>query len=130
MSFHVHTLAALNASADFRRILFTGEKSQLVLMTIPPGNDVGAETHAHVEQTLFFASGTGEAELDGETFPIGPGDTVVVTPGTRHNFKNTGAEPLKIITTYAPPNHLDGRVHATKAAAEADAADEAFGEAQ
>ena len=77
---------------------------------------------------MFFLSGTGEGELNGNKFPIGPGDVVVVVPGTEHNFWNTGTVPLKIYTVYAPPNHIDGRVQATKADADADTADEAVGE--
>jgi mannose-6-phosphate isomerase-like protein (cupin superfamily) len=97
-------------------------------MSIPPGGEVGKETHKYTEQTLFFLSGTGVGELDGKSFPIGPGDAVTVVPGTEHNFWNTGAEPLKIYTVYAPPNHIDGRIHKTKADADADTADEAVGE--
>jgi mannose-6-phosphate isomerase-like protein (cupin superfamily) len=108
--------------------LFTGKNSQLVIMSIPPGTDVGAEIHKYTEQTLFFLSGTGEGELDGKKFPIGPGDAVTVVPGTEHNFTNTGTVPLQIYTVYAPPNHIDGRVHVTKADADADAADDAVGE--
>ncbi len=97
-------------------------------MSIPPGGEAGRETHAYTEQVLFFISGKGEAELDGKRFPIVPGDVVVVPPGTEHNFSNTGTGSLKIYTVYTPPHHIDGRVHATKADADADAADEAFGE--
>lgn len=129
MSFQTNIVHATNENNDFRRVLFTGAKSQLVVMSIPPGGEIGEETHDHVEQTLYFQSGTGEAMLDGETSRIGPGDVVVVTPGTRHNFKNTGTEPLKVATVYAPPNHIDGRVHVTKADADADEEDEAFGHA-
>ncbi|OGH88391.1 MAG: hypothetical protein A2537_00830, partial [Candidatus Magasanikbacteria bacterium RIFOXYD2_FULL_36_9] len=86
------------------------------------------ETHKFTEQTLFFLSGVGEAIINGELHPIVSGDVVVVTPNTKHNFKNTGSEDLKIFTTYAPPNHIDGRVHRTKAEADADVADEAIGE--
>jgi mannose-6-phosphate isomerase-like protein (cupin superfamily) len=98
-------------------------------MSIPLGGEIGEETHEHVEQTLYFQSGHGEAMLNGDVFAVGPGDVVIVTPGTRHNFKNTGVEPLKIATVYAPPNHIDGRVHRTKAEADADVEEEAFGEA-
>jgi mannose-6-phosphate isomerase-like protein (cupin superfamily) len=129
MSYQTNIVRATNENDDFRRVLFTGAKSQLVVMNIPPGGEIGEETHDHVEQTLYFQSGTGEAMLDGQTSPVGPGDVVVVTPGTRHNFKNTGTEPLKVATVYAPPNHIDGRVHHTKADADADAEDEAFGHA-
>lgn len=117
----------VNSNDDFRHVLFTGKLSQLVVMRIPPGGEIGEETHDHVEQTLYFQSGTGEAILNGETFPVAPGDVFVVTPGTKHNFKNTGSEPLKVATVYAPPNHIDGRIHRTKADADADNEDEAFG---
>jgi mannose-6-phosphate isomerase-like protein (cupin superfamily) len=128
MSYHADVIKAARENEDFRRVLFTGPKSQLVVMSIPPGGEVGEETHRYTEQTLFFLSGTGTGLLDDETFPVGPGDVVVVTAGTRHNFRNLGSEDLKLYTVYAPPNHIDGRVHHTKAEADADAADEAVGE--
>ncbi len=127
MSFRTNIVKDALANEHFRRVLFTGSKSQLVVMNIPPGGEIGEEMHDHVEQTLYFQAGTGEAMLNNEVFPVGPGDVVVVTPGTKHNFKNTGNLPLKIATVYAPPNHIDGRIHATKAEADADQADEAFG---
>lgn len=128
MSFHLDLTNALEQNTDFRRVLFTGTESQLVLMTIPPGGEVGEEVHEHTEQTLLFQSGSGEGLLGSETFSIQPGDVVVVTPGTRHNFKNTSSEPMHIVTVYAPPHHIDGRVHETKHDAEQDVADEVFGE--
>lgn len=128
MSFHANIIKETQENENFRRVLFTGSNSQLVVMSIPPGGEIGEETHKYTEQTLFFLSGTGEGELNGKKFPIGPGDAVVVVPGTKHNFRNTGDEDLKVYTVYAPPNHIDGRVHATKADADADTADEAIGE--
>jgi mannose-6-phosphate isomerase-like protein (cupin superfamily) len=128
MSYHTNIINDTKANENFRKVLFTGAQSQLVVMSIPPGGEVGAETHKYTEQTLFFLSGTGEGELDGKTFPIVAGDVVVVVPGTEHNFRNTGTTELKIYTVYAPPNHIDGRIHATKADADADTADEAVGE--
>ena len=128
MSYHTNIVTETKGNSDFRRVLFTGLNSQLVVMSIPPGGEVGKETHKYTEQTLFFLSGTGMGELNGEQFPIGPGDVVVVVPGTDHNFWNTGTEPLKIYTVYAPPNHLPGLVEATKADADANTADEAIGE--
>lgn len=127
MSYKTNIVSEANANSYFRKVLFTGAHSQLVVMDVPPGGEVGQENHEHVEQTLFFLSGTGKAILNGEEMPIGPGDVVVVTPGTTHNFVNTGEESLKIYTVYAPPNHLDGRIHETKADADADKADEKFG---
>ena len=113
----------------FRRVLFTGSKSQLVVMDIPPKGEIGEETHHHVEQTLFFMKGSGKSVLDGVEKKIGAGDVVVVTPGTKHNFINTGTDSLKVFTIYAPANHIDGRIHKTKAEADGDVEDEAFGEA-
>lgn len=127
--FQTNIVKATADNQDFRHVLFTGAKSQLVVMSIPVGGEVGEETHQHVEQTLYFQSGTGEAMLDGKKSPIGPGDVVVVTPGTLHNFINTGTVPMQIFTTYAPPNHIDGRVQHTIADEKADVADEAFGQA-
>lgn len=128
MSYHTNIIKETQDNEYFRRVLSTGTNSQLVVMSIPAGGEVGAETHKYTEQTLFFLSGTGEGEFDGKKFPIVTGDVVVVVPGTEHNFRNTGTEPLKIYTVYSPPNHIDGRVHKTKADADADAADEAVGE--
>jgi mannose-6-phosphate isomerase-like protein (cupin superfamily) len=127
MSYSGDIISRTRENANFRQVIFTGKKSQLVVMDIPPGGEIGTETHPNVEQTLFFLSGIGEAILDGVRSPIKAGDAVVVTPGTEHNFRNTGNEPLKVYTIYAPPNHIDGRVHRTKAEADADIEDEEFG---
>ena len=130
MSYHTNIVKETLENENFRRVLFTGPKSQLVVMSIPPGGEIGEETHKYTEQNLFFLSGTGEGVLDDKLFSVGPGDAVVVTAGTKHNFRNTGTEDLKIYTVYAPPNHIDGRVHKTKAEADMDTADEAIGENQ
>jgi mannose-6-phosphate isomerase-like protein (cupin superfamily) len=106
-------------SADFRRVLWTGVHAQLVIMTIPPGGEIGAETHEHTDQILTFVSGTGEADVAGETKPVTPGDLVAVAAGTLHNVRNVGVNPLVLYTVYAPPQHAEGAVHATKAEAEA-----------
>lgn len=105
----------------FRQEILTGEHSQLVLMSVEPGEDIGEETHA-VDQVLVFVSGQGEAVLDGERSPIGPNSLVVVPAGTLHNFVNTGQEPLKLFTIYAPPEEEPGTLHHTRA--EAMAAEE------
>ncbi len=122
---NINTKARTNH--NYRQVLFTGEKSQLVVMSIPPGGDIGLETHPHVEQTIVVQSGTGTAYLNAAKSPLKAGDVLVITPGTPHNVVNTGKVALKLYTIYTPPNHIDGRVHATKAAAEVDHADEAFG---
>jgi len=126
-AYQANILEMTHRNDAFRRVLFTGARTQMVVMSIPPGGDIGEETHGRVEQILFCASGSGQVVLDGKRSPFGPGDVVVVTPGTRHNFLNTGTAPLEIYTIYAPPNHLHGRVQATKADAEADVEDQALG---
>ena len=87
----------------------------------PAGEEIGEETHQG-DQILFFVEGEGEAILEGESSPVSSGDYVFVPAGTLHNFVNTGSEPLRLLTTYAPPEHPHGTVHRTKA--EADAAEE------
>jgi mannose-6-phosphate isomerase-like protein (cupin superfamily) len=106
-------------SADFRRVLWTGDHAQLVIMTIPPGGEIGEEVHEDTDQILTFVSGTGEAVVAGETRKVVQGDLVAVPAGPRHNFLNTGANPLVLYTVYAPPEHAEGTVHATKEEAEA-----------
>jgi mannose-6-phosphate isomerase-like protein (cupin superfamily) len=88
-------------------------------MTIPPGGEIGEEVHEDTDQILTFVSGTGEAVVAGETRKVAQGDLVAVPAGTRHNFLNTGANPLVLYTVYAPPEHAEGTVHATKEEAEA-----------
>ncbi|HEU5107923.1 MAG TPA: cupin domain-containing protein [Micromonosporaceae bacterium] len=109
-------------SADFRRVLWTGEHTQLVIMTIPPAGEIGKEVH-DVDQILTFVSGTAEALVGGERRDVAQGDLVVVPAGSEHNFRNTGPNPLVLYTVYDPPEHADGVVHRTKE--EADAAEEA-----
>jgi mannose-6-phosphate isomerase-like protein (cupin superfamily) len=104
----------------FRRTIVTGEHAQLVVMTIQPGEEIGEETHEG-DQLLYFVDGVGEAIIEGESSAVGPGDVVFVPAGTLHNFVNTGSEPLRLATVYAPPEHPPGTVHETKA--EADAAE-------
>jgi mannose-6-phosphate isomerase-like protein (cupin superfamily) len=105
----------------FRRTLETGEHAQVVVMTLQPGEEIGEETHEG-DQLLLFVNGEGEAIIEGQSSPISAGDYVFVPVGTLHNFVNTGSEPLRLVTVYAPPEHPDGTVHQTKA--EADAAEE------
>lgn len=109
-------------SADFRRVLWTGRHTQLVIMTIPPGGEIGDEVHKDTDQILTFVSGSGEADVAGQIRQVAQGDIVVVPAGTRHNFRNTGVNALVLYTVYGPPEHAEGTVHATKD--EADAAEE------
>ena len=100
---------------DFRKVLFTNEHSQVVLMSVLPGEDIGREVHETVDQVLVFVKGAGEAVVGQDTHAIRPGDMFVVPAGTEHDFTNTGNEALKLFTVYSPPEHPDGVVHATKA---------------
>lgn len=99
---------------DFRRVLWTGKHSQIVIMTIPVGGEIGEEVHENTDQVLTFISGTGEADLAGHTHPIEGGDQCAVPAGTKHNFRNTGNQPLALYTIYSPPEHAVDAVHATK----------------
>jgi mannose-6-phosphate isomerase-like protein (cupin superfamily) len=99
--------------ADFRRVLWTGKHSQLVIMTIPPDGEIGEEVH-EVDQILTFVSGVGRAKVGGREKGVAQGDLVAVPAGTKHNFINTGPNPLVLYTVYSPPEHADGTVHRTK----------------
>ncbi len=124
----VHVEERVRDNDAYRRVLTTGKRSQIVAMQIPVGESIGKESHAHVEQILVVVRGTARVEHDGGSQPVREGDLVLVPPGATHDVVNTGKQPLELYTIYAPPNHLPGRVHATKADADADEADEAFGE--
>lgn len=128
MSYIANIAQIASENPNFRTVIHTASKSQLVVMNIPAGGDIGEEVHHHVEQVLYIQSGTGKTRLDGVETEVGPGSIVMVSPGALHNIINTGTEPLRITTVYVPPNHIDGRIHATKAEADADEEDEAFGE--
>lgn len=105
-------------SPDFRRVLWTGTHTQLVIMTIPPGGEIGEEVHEDIDQILTFVSGAAEAQVNGEKRMVAQGDLVVVPAGQKHNFVNTGPNPLVLYTVYGPAEHADGAVHATKEQAE------------
>jgi mannose-6-phosphate isomerase-like protein (cupin superfamily) len=128
-SFHTSLRQAADLNDAYRRVLFTGVRSQIALMTIPPGGEAGTETTPHVEQLVFVSSGQGKAIVGRTEWPLAAGDVVVFAPGAPHDILNTGVEPLRLITTDTPPRHMDGVVHATREAADADVADKAFGAA-
>ncbi len=128
MSYQTNILKKVQTNEFFREVLFSGQKSQLVVMSIAVGGEIGEETHEKVEQILFNFSGSEKVILDGVESEFNAGDVVVVSPGVKHNFINTGNEPLKIYTVYALQNHIDGRIHKTKKDADADVEDEQFGE--
>lgn len=111
-------------NTDFRRVLYTGKYLQLVLMTLQPGDEIGAEVHEDRDQFFRIESGSGEVRIDGKATPIKDDDAIIVPAGARHNVVNTGDKPLMLYTLYGPPEHRDGVVHKTKA--EADAHEEHF----
>ncbi len=103
----------------FRKVLYTASHSQLVLMSLAPGEEIGEEVH-DVDQFLRVEAGTGTAVLDGVAHAISDGSAIVVPAGARHNIVNSGADAMKLYTIYSPAHHRDGTVHATRADAEAD----------
>lgn len=102
----------------FRTVLHTGQHCQIVAMSIPVGEDIGAETHPDVDQILYFIDGECEVTMNGEVQNVNQHDIVFVPAGTLHNFKNSGDSDLKLFTVYSPPEHPDGTVHRTKADAQ------------
>jgi mannose-6-phosphate isomerase-like protein (cupin superfamily) len=107
---------------NFRRVLYTGRNSQLVLMSLRPKEEIGMETHPDTDQFFRFEKGEGKCIIDGNEYAIRDGSAIVVPAGARHNVVNTSAtQELKLYTIYSPAHHKDGVVRPTKAEAEADA---------
>jgi mannose-6-phosphate isomerase-like protein (cupin superfamily) len=102
-------------NTDFRRVLYTGKHSQLVLMNIKPGEEIGEETHETVDQFFRFEEGEGKVVIDGVEHRVKDGNAVIVPAGARHNVVNTSKTMnLKLYTIYSPPEHQDGVVRHTK----------------
>ncbi len=116
--FHGDIEKLAKQNRDFRRVLFTGAHTQVVAMSIPPGQDIGAEAHP-VDQCFFFVDGEGESVVAGKTGKLQDDDVLCVPAGMQHNVRNTGRKALKLYTLYSPPQHPPGTVHHTKAEAEA-----------
>ena len=109
------------ANNFFRQVLFTGQHTQLVLMSLAPGEEIGLEVHEHVDQFFRFEKGQGKVVIDGNEYEVGDGFAVVVPAGAQHNVVNTSAtDRLNLYTIYSPAHHQDGVVRATKAEAEAN----------
>jgi mannose-6-phosphate isomerase-like protein (cupin superfamily) len=104
----------------FRKVLWTGDNTQLVLMAIPKGGEIGGEVHEGHDQLLYFVAGSGVAKIGDVETEIADGDVSIVPSGKFHNFRNTGTGMLKLFTTYSPPEHEPGTEQATKAEADAD----------
>ena len=105
-------------NGDFRRVLYTGKHSQLVLMSLKPGEEIGMETHGDVDQFFRFDEGEGKVVIDGVEHLVKNGTGVVVPAGAKHNVINTSKQKeLKLYTIYSPPEHQDKVVRHTKAEA-------------
>jgi mannose-6-phosphate isomerase-like protein (cupin superfamily) len=112
-------------NSDFRRVLYTGKHSQLVLMSLKPGEEIGEETHNDVDQFFRFERGEGKVIIDGVEHRVKDGDGVIVPAGARHNVVNISKRVnLRLYTIYSPPEHQDGVVRHTKQ--EAIASEEHF----
>jgi mannose-6-phosphate isomerase-like protein (cupin superfamily) len=109
---------------NFRKVLYTSQHGQVVVMSLLPNEEIGMEVHKYTDQFFRVDSGEGKVIMDGEESVISDGFAVVVPAGTMHNVINTSSDkPLKLYSIYMPPHHVDGTIHATKAIAEADTTD-------
>lgn len=109
----VNIVELAKKNTNFRQELITGKHSQVVIMSIPVGGEIGQEVHK-VDQTLVFVQGKAQAILDGKVSELLPGYLLFVPAGTQHNVKNTGTEDLKLYTIYAPAQHKPGTIEKTK----------------
>jgi mannose-6-phosphate isomerase-like protein (cupin superfamily) len=108
-------------NTNFRKVLYTGKHSQLVLMSLKPNEEIGMEVHTNNDQFFRFEKGEGKCVIDGNEYVLGDGSVIVVPSGAEHNIINTSStEDLKLYTIYSPAHHKDGIVRVTKAEAEAD----------
>jgi mannose-6-phosphate isomerase-like protein (cupin superfamily) len=117
--FHANIEDLTKANDDFRQVLYTGHNLQLVVMTLQPGEEIGAEVHEDRDQFFRFEKGRGEVTIDDNVYQVQKEEAVIVPQGARHNVKCSGDKPLRFYTLYAPPEHIDGTVHATPADAKA-----------
>lgn len=119
--FSINIEKATLENNNFRKVLYTAKHSQLVLMSLKPGEDIGMEVHENDDQFFRFEEGQGKCIISGNEYELGPGSAVVVPAGAQHNIINTSKKSsLKFYTIYSPPVHKDGIVRATKAEAEAN----------
>jgi mannose-6-phosphate isomerase-like protein (cupin superfamily) len=114
---NIETLSLEND--NFRKVLYTTSNSQLVLMSLLPGEEIGEEIH-DVDQFLRIEKGSGVAIVDDIPHDIADGSVIIVPAGAKHNVVNSGSDDMKLYTLYTPPHHRDGIVHKTRAEAEAD----------
>lgn len=112
------------SNTNFRKVVYTGQHAQLVLMSLRPGEEIGLEVHEIVDQFLRIEQGTGTVAINGEEHQIEEGSAIIVPAGAEHNLTNTSSEKeMKLYTVYSPPHHKDGTVHKTKEDAQKDKED-------
>jgi mannose-6-phosphate isomerase-like protein (cupin superfamily) len=111
---------AAKENENFRKVLYTGKFSQLVVMNLKPGEEIGAEVHETHDQFFRFEKGEGKVIIDGNEYQVECDFAVIAPAGANHNVINTGGEDLKLYTIYSPAEHREGVIHATKEEAVAD----------
>lgn len=117
-TFNQDIIKTVTSNKKWQQELYLDKQCQIVMMSIPPGEDIGEETHK-ADQTTFFVVGSGSAELDGKKTNVMPNHLLVIPKGTKHNITNTGKEDMKLYTVYSPPAEDPGVSHGTKEEAEA-----------
>ncbi|MEK7515137.1 MAG: cupin domain-containing protein [Patescibacteria group bacterium] len=118
--FHTNIEKDTLENENYRKVIYTAQHMQVVLMTLRAGEEIGMETHAEHDQFIRVENGEGKAYLNDSVYDLADGSAVVIPAGTQHNIVNTGSGPMRLYTIYTPPEHPDGTLQATKA--EADAA--------
>ncbi len=119
--YHANIESLTIENENFRKVLYTGEHMQLVLMSLEPGEEIGLETHEENDQFFRFEAGQGKVLIDGNEYEVMDGDVIIVPAGSEHNVINMSEdEDLKMYTIYSPAHHMDGTIHQTKDEALAD----------
>lgn len=117
--FTINIEKAVKENSNFRKVLYTGKHSQLVLMNLKPNEEIGEEIHTENDQFFRFEMGQGKCIINGNEYQVGDGDVIIVPAGAKHNVINTSSsEDLKLYTIYSPAHHKDGICRTTKADAE------------
>ena len=112
--YHANIENLTTENTNFRKVLYTGEHMQLVLMSLPVGGEIGVEVHNDNDQFFRFEAGQGKVLINGNEYEVSDGDTVIVPAGAEHNVVNISeSEDLKLYTIYSPAHHKDGIVRAT-----------------
>lgn len=118
--FNIDIEKATLENIDFRRVLYTGKHSQLVLMSLKQGEEIGLETHTENDQFFRFEQGTGKVIIDDNEYSVSNGSAITIPSGAKHNIINIGNDELKMYTIYSPAHHKDGVVRTTKEEATKD----------